>query len=56
MQPIGEHRIDAAELPVEEVNVYLHGLTQTPLRLQAGYKIKLTYGQIDPDTYLYNQD
>ena len=56
-QPLmGDHRIDVANLPLKEVHVYLHGLTQTPLRLQEGYKIKLSYGQIDPDTYLYNEN
>ena len=53
---MGDKRIDLEHLPLKDVHVYLHGLTQTPLRLQNGYRIKLSYGQIDPDTYLYNED
>ena len=55
-QPLmGDRRLDVQNLPLKSVHVFLHGLTQTPLRLQNGYKIKLSYGRIDPDTYLYNE-
>ena len=40
-QPLmGDRRLDVQNLPLKSVHVFLHGLTQTPLRLQNGYKIK----------------
>jgi hypothetical protein len=56
-QPLmGDKRIDVEHLPLKDVHVYLHGLTQTPLRLKEGYRIKISYGEINPSTYLYNEN
>ena len=53
---IGQQRVDVENLPVKGIHVYLHGLTQVPVRLPQGFSVKLTYGQINPDTYLYVED
>ena len=53
---MGEHRIDEENLPLKSIHVYLHGLTQVPMRLPEGFRVKLSYGQINPDTYLYIED
>ena len=41
---------DTSDLPIKKVHVYLHGLTQHPRYLKNGYKIKLTYGKLNPAT------
>ena len=40
---------DDQSLPVNNVHVYLHELSQCPRYLKNGYIVKLTYGQFDPN-------
>ena len=40
---------DDQSLPLKNVHVFLHELSQCPRYLKNGYTVKLTYGQFDPN-------